>query len=203
MEKTERKPQGQWSQNVIIADADYIDDVAFNLIVNFERMLGRRIPPADIARWAECVALDGGMRATDQAEQQTQLVLIHDKKRERMQNFLPAGYAEELNGQAFKGPLGEFVVNAYPVEDMVSKDDFLRDVLSTMLAVEDVRRIMVVPNAEREGVYDGLRHQLRDVPEGKTVTLFAMQPMPGGQFRQEILGYSLMQALGIRAEEIG
>jgi len=30
-----------------------------------------------------------------------------------------------------------------------------------------------------------------------------MQPMEGGNFRQEILGYSLMQALGIRAEEIG
>ena len=63
MEKEERKSLGQWSQNVIVADADYVDDVAFNLIVNFERMLGRRIPPADMARWAECIALDGGLRA--------------------------------------------------------------------------------------------------------------------------------------------
>ena len=29
-----------------------------------------------------------------------------------------------------------------------------------------------------------------------------MQPMEGGNFRQEILGYSLMNALGIKAEEI-
>ena len=34
------------SPNVILADADYIDKVAFDLSVNFERMLGRRIPPA-------------------------------------------------------------------------------------------------------------------------------------------------------------
>ena len=27
------------SENIIIADADYVDSVAFNLIVNFERML--------------------------------------------------------------------------------------------------------------------------------------------------------------------
>ena len=203
MEKEERKSLGQWSQNVIVADADYLDDVAFNLIVNFERMLGRRIPPADMARWAECIALDGGLRSDGNGGQQTQVVLIHDKKHARLANFVPADYSSELNGKAFKGPLGEFVVNAYPVESVTTKDDFLRDVLSTMLAVDVVRRIMVVPNAEREGTYDGLRRLLRDAPEGKSVTLFAMQPMPGGAFRQEILGYSLMQALGIRAEEIG
>ena len=30
----------------------------------------------------------------------------------------------------------------------------------------------------------------------------AMQPMMGGNFRQEILGYSLMKALGIESNEI-
>ena len=49
----------KWSENVIIADADYIDKVAFNLIVNFERMINRRIQPADMAQWAVCIALDG------------------------------------------------------------------------------------------------------------------------------------------------
>ena len=54
----------RWSENVILADADYIDKVAFNLIVNFERMLGRRIPQADMARWIDCVALDGDWRTS-------------------------------------------------------------------------------------------------------------------------------------------
>ena len=43
----------KWSRNVILVDGDYIDSVAFNLIVNFERMLGRRIPKADTARWID------------------------------------------------------------------------------------------------------------------------------------------------------
>ena len=37
--------------------------------------------------------------------------------------------------------------------------------------------------------------------DDKRITLFAMQPMPGGNFRQEILGYSLMNALGISAKK--
>ena len=48
----------KWSENVIIADADYIDRVAFDLTVNFERMINRRIQPADMAQWAVCIALD-------------------------------------------------------------------------------------------------------------------------------------------------
>lgn len=59
---------------------------------------------------------------------------------------------------------------------------------------------MIVPDAER--MYDDVRHALRRVDEDKRVTVFAMQPMQGGNFRQEILGYSLMNALGIRAEEL-
>ena len=55
----------KWSENVIIVDADYVDKVVFDLTVNFERMLGRRVPKADMARWVECVALDGGLREGD------------------------------------------------------------------------------------------------------------------------------------------
>ena len=52
----------KWSETVIIVDADFLDHVAFDLIVNFERMIGRRIPQADMAQWAVCAALDGGLR---------------------------------------------------------------------------------------------------------------------------------------------
>ncbi len=187
----------KWSGNVIIADADYIDKVAFDLIVNFERMIGRRIPKADIARWIDCVALDGGLREGDN---ETQVVLIHDKKNLAMTNFTPSHYDNELNGKAFKDSLGEFVVSSFPVENIVSKEDFFLDTLSMVCSREEVRRVMVVPDAEN--VYDGVRHELRNVADDKRVTVFAMQPMPGGNFRQEILGYSLMNALGIRADEI-
>ena len=41
-----------------------------------------------------------------------------------------------------------------------------------------------------------------ELGEEKHITLFAMQPMPGGNFRQQILGYSLMNAMGITQKEI-
>ena len=102
----------RWSENVMLVDADYVDKVAFNLIVNFERMLGRRIPQADIARWIDCVALDGGIR---EGEHETLVVLIHQKGKQGLENFMPSSY-EELNGKAFKDHLGEFAISAYPIE---------------------------------------------------------------------------------------
>ena len=191
----------KWSENVIIADADYVDHVAFDLTVNFERMLGRRIPAADISQWAVCVALDGGLRP---GEHETQLVLVHNRDSKKMDNFKPSDYETELNAQAFKDEqLGEFLVTSLPVEDMVTKNQFMVELLQAVLAQKPVKRIMVIPNADTPELYDELRHVLKNVDdEQKRVTLFAMQPMMGGNFRQEILGYSLLSALGIRADEI-
>lgn len=192
--------QTKWSENVILVDADYVDKVAFSLIVNFERMIGRRIPQADFAKWIDCIALDGGIR---EGEHETQVVLIHQKDKAQMENFTPGNYTEELNGKAFKDHLGEFVINAYPLEEIAGGEDYLADALQMVAVQKEVKRIMVIPNAEDTYIYNKVREALNRLDDDeKRITVFAMQPMPGGNFRQEILGYSLMAALGIRADEI-
>ena len=193
----------KWSRNVILVDGDYVDSVAFNLIVNFERMLGRRIPKADTARWIDCVALDGGMREERDSDGETQVIFIHSKDKQQLDNFNPGSYESNLNAMAFKDSLGEFIISSYPVEEVVKHDDFFLDILQTVVNHKDVHRVMAVPNAEHKPLWDALRHALRDIDdEEKRVTLFAMQPMDGGNFKQEILGFSLMSALGIRGEEL-
>lgn len=190
------------SENIIIADADYIDYVAFQLSVQFERMIGRRMPKADLSQWAVDIALDGGLRADDK-EHETQLVLVHEKQNPQMENFHPSVYDTELDAMAFKDKkLGEFLVNSIAVGDVVSKDDYILDTISMVLGHEEVKRMMIVPNTEQGTIYDEAMALLRGADDSKRITVFAMQPMPGGNFRQEILGYSIMNALGIKGEEI-
>lgn len=199
-------PKPNWAENIIIADADYVDSVAFNLIVNFERIIGRRIPQASLAQWVECVALDGGMRpyaqqpSPNSQKPETHVVLVHNKQTQAMENFHPSHFDDQINAQAFSGPLGEFNFSAINAEGMATKESLLADTVRFVASQEDVKRIMVIPS---EQGYDDVREALRHVDDdAKRITVFAMQPMPGGNFRQEILGYSLMQALGIRADEI-
>lgn len=187
------------ADNVIIVDADYVDKVAFNLIVNFERIIGRRILPADMARWIDCVALDGGIRNDNN---KVQVILLHSKDKKKMDNFTPPSFADELDGKAFKDNLGEFLISSIPVEsNMVDMEHLFCDSLMHICDEKDVRRVMAVPDCET--YYDGVRRAARGVCDERVrLTIFAMESKLGGNFHQEILGYSLMSALGIRGDEI-
>lgn len=189
----------KWSENVILVDADYVDRVAFNLIVNFERMLGRRIPQADFAKWVDCISLDGGLKPDIQ--QETLVVLVHAKEKKAMENFEPGSY-DELKGKAFKDQLGEFEIGAYPIEPIPGGDDYFIDALKLIAEQKQVKRLMVIPNAENATIYNKVRETLKRADDEKRITVFAMEPMPGGNFKQEILGYSLMAALGISSAEL-
>ena len=178
---TQNSQNIKMSENIIIVDADYIDKVAFNLIVNFERMLNRKIPAADFSQWIVDVALDGRLKP---GNHETQVVLLHDKNKATLENFVPSDFQRELDKQAFA-------------------DEKLGDVLRIALSHDEVHRIMLVPNAEEGNICSVIRNTVKDVDdEHKHITLFAMMPMEGGNFKQQILGYSLMNAMGITSQEI-
>ncbi len=189
--------ENKWTENVILADADYVDSVAFDLTVNFERMLGRRVPQADLAQWAECMALDGGLKEGDH---EVQVVLIHERQNDRMQCFAPDNYQEELNGKAFRGRLGEFTITAVQTEELAPKEQLLLDTIEMVCQQEGVRRLML---AVPDSMMDAVRQLLRRLDsDDRRTTVFTMQPVQGGAFRHELLGYSLLAALGISSREI-
>ncbi len=193
----EQPKQEKWKRTVILADADYADSVAFDLTVNFERMLGRRIPPADLARWLVCVALDGGVTGPDE---EVQVVLMHAKGRTGLDNFVPSAYAD-IDGKAFREEgLGEFLMSALPDEAPAEDEALYVQALDVLVNAEEVKRLILVPDLLRYG--EAVRKSLHEVKDCD-VTLLAMEPQAGHTLRSEILGYSLMSALGIRGEELG
>ena len=192
----------EWKETVVLVDAEYVDRVVFDLTVNFERMLGRRIPQADTARWLECVALDGGLRPqpTDVSQQTAiQVVLIYGREQQKMANFQPGDF-DALDGKAFGSGLGEFLLSCVKVEEMVSKEDLYMDSLRVLANAKEVKRLLVV--ADMEQAAGRVKDALRGADPEKHITLLTMDPTAAGGVRQELLGYSLMAALGIRGEEI-
>lgn len=185
-----------FAPHIILADADYLDSVAFDLTVNFERMLGRRIPPADLCHWADCVALDGGLRPGDN---HVQLHLLHSGEKETMRCFAPSTFREVIEKISFDDNIGHFELFAFPVEKVVTMKEFFLQSLAMLLSASEVKSLMVVGDMN---VYGAEMKDLVRQAEGKDITLFTMKPTTGRGFSQEILGYSLLSALGIRGDEL-
>lgn len=185
-----------WAETVLLVDADHLDRVAFDLIVNFERMLERRIPTGDLCRWLDCAALDGGLRPGDN---EVQVIFLHSAAKTGLSHLTPGRFADELDGKAFRDNLGEFSLLSFPVEEVVTPEDFFAQALATLADAAEVKRLVVVADMDRCGA-DVRRIAAKT--DGKDITLLTMEPAAGSGFRQELLGYSLMSALGISSDEL-
>ena len=128
-----------------------------------------------------------------------QVILVHDRQARELKNFAPGKY-EELNGKAFRGRLGEFTFTTVQTEEMAGKADLLSDMLQVIGHQEGVKRLMLIVADQQ---LDSLRPLLKRIDsDSRRTTVFTMQPVQGGAFRHELLGYSLMAALGISGKEI-
>ena len=190
----EKLTEKTWSKNVILVDGDYIDQVAFNLIVNFERMLERRIPKADLAQWLVCVALDGDVTEGEGA----QVILLHTKP--KLENFVPADYTKELDGKAFNDRMGEFCISSVQVEEMTTMEDLFMESMRHLYRQPEVKDLMLISNDRYlDQVLMDLHRTQTD--KDKVINVFTMQPVVNGRYNQPILGFSLMAAMGIKSEE--
>ena len=112
---------------------------------------------------------------------------------------MPSVFEAELDGKAFRDErLGEFKLSAVREEDVADAGNLFMQSFMALADEKDIKRLILVPDMEQHGA------QIRDVAvrtDGKEVTLLVMEPQTGRGFRQEILGYSLMSAMGIKGEE--
>lgn len=183
------------SKNVILVDTSYIDKVSLDFTENFERILNRQIPKADLALWLDCIALDGGI---EPGENDIQVIFIYNKN--EMKNFVPSKIQEEIDGKAFKDNLGEFCMEAYEVAHNVTTiGEQFAETLRVLTDAESVENIMIIPNMAD---YEDLILDILKKNEKKKVVLFAIQPQQGSGFTQQQLGFSVVHALGISSDEL-
>jgi len=184
------------SENVLLVDAAYLDEVVGGLSAYLEKVNGRKLPKADMAVWANCVALDSGIRG---AENEVQVVLIHDEAEKEMVNMVPSKFDEELTRKAFKEGMGEFTFNSFSAPGYVEREHFFLDSLVNLSEADEVKRIMVVGNVRAYG--EELCRVASEVKD-KEVVLFAMEQIADGAYRHDMLGFSVLKALGVNGDEL-
>jgi len=188
----------KFAEKVILIDASYINKVTADLSRHFGQVIGRELPKADLPIFLECVAMDAAIQP---GENVLQVLLVYDKENTRMDAFNPGDLKKELNDVAFKSQLGEFQLNTFEPSDMADREAFFLEAVKLVADAKEVKHLVVIPS---ETEYGDKLPEIFDKVDGKdSIHVLGMNPpVPSDKFRWEMMGYAVLQALGVRSDEI-
>lgn len=188
----------KFAEKVILIDASYINKVTADLSCHFGQVIGRELPKADLPIFLECVAMDAAIQP---GENVLQVLLVYDKENARMDAFNPGDLKKELNDVAFKSQLGEFQLNTFEPSDMTDREAFFLEAVKLVADAKEVKHLVVIPS---ETEYGDKLPEIFDKVDGKeSIHVLGMNPpVPSDKFRWEMMGYAVLQALGVRSDEI-
>lgn len=188
----------KFAEKVILIDASYINKVTADLNRHFGQVIGRELPKADLPIFLECVAMDAAIQP---GENVLQVLLVYDKENARMDAFNPGDLKKELNDVAFKSQLGEFQLNTFEPSDMTDREAFFLEAVKLVADAKEVKHLVVIPS---ETEYGDKLPEIFDKVDGKeSIHVLGMNPpVPSDKFRWEMMGYAVLQALGVRSDEI-
>jgi hypothetical protein len=188
----------KFAEKVILIDAAYINKVTKDLSLHFGQLIGRELPKADLPIFLECVAMDAAIQP---GENVLQVLFVYDKNQTRIDAFNPSDLKKELNDVAFKSQLGEFQLNTFEPSDMADKEAFFLESVRLVADAKEVKHLLVVPD---EMEYGDKLPEIFDKVDGKeSIHVLGMNPpAPSDKYHWEMMGYAVLQALGIRSDEI-
>lgn len=191
------KPQIKLSETVVLIDAAFLNFVVMDMKGYFEKTLHRPLQQLDISVLVTCLTLDAGIT---EGKNEIQFLFVYDQESSSLKHCHPSDLQKELNGVAFQSPYGEYSFASVPSEGMVSREDLFMDLLSIVSDSADVKKMIVISFNEEYG--EKVSDALNKV-EGKEVIQFRMNEpeFPVG-YRWDMLAFPVMQALGIKAEEL-
>lgn len=183
-----------------------IDTVFYNFLVtdiknHFEKQLNRTLEVIDLPTLTTYLSLDMGLCAGDNT---VQLLWLYTKQISDLQFTKPSSLKSDLDGKAFQNEVGEFLMASVSTEDLVPIGELYVEVLQMALESENVKKIALI--ADYSSYKDMLNEVLSDNEEKlkeKEVIFFNMGEVQKMEnVRKEILAYPLMQALGIKADDL-
>lgn len=185
------------AENVMLIDASFLNLVIKDIKRHFERALGRRLPDIDLADLFVYLAYDAKIARESGS---VQVLLIYDRDCMSLACCRPSGLETELNNVAFRDDLGEFVFYTFQPEQLATLEELYLESLKIVAGAKEVRKLVVVSFNEQYG--EKTEKILREA-DGKEIVQFRMdEPEKELPWQWEILAYPVMQAFGIKGDEL-
>ncbi len=183
---------------VMLIDASYLNRVGNDLKAHFAPIVKRELPKADLAVLLECLALDAGIPL---GEGKVQVIFIYDGASRRFTFCTPSDLEKEIHSMAFKSKLGEFSLYAFQPSEFAAREDLFFESLQLVGESKEARWVIVVP--DEDGYGSRMGDYINKVEKKDSITVFGMNPPAcTGGFTFEMLGFAVLQSLGIRADEL-
>lgn len=189
--------RAQFNETVMLIDASFLNFVVNDIKKAFEGMLNRPLQTVDLSELMTYLALDAGVV---EGEKQIQVILIYDKDCPKLVNCRPSGLEKELNDTAFKNRFGEFCFNSFQPEDMATLEQLYLESLKVVGEAKAVNRLILVSNNELYG--EKVMNCLPEREDMEVIQFRMNEPERQISTRWELLIYPVMQALGIRGDEL-
>lgn len=191
------KPQIKLSEAVVLIDAAFLSFVITDMKGYFEKTLQRSLTEIDLSALVTYLTLDAGITGENN---EVQFLFVYDQESDRLQHCYPADLRKDLNGVAFQSPYGEYSFASVPSEGMVSREGLFLDLLTIVADSADVKKIMVISFNEEYG--NKVTGVLNEIKEKEVIQFRMNEPESVVEYKWDMLAFPIMQALGIKAEEL-
>jgi len=185
------------AETVMLIDASFLNFVTEDIKNNFEKMLKRELQDMDLSHLFTYIALDAGI---SEGKNEVQIFFIYDNDSACLLHAQPSDLKKELNNVAFSNEFGEFCFNTFQPEDMASREELYLESLKVLVDAKEVKRIIVLSFNEEYG--EKVRTILKKAEEKELIQFRMNEPERNTDYRWEMLAYPVMQALGIRGDEL-
>ena len=185
------------SETVMLIDAAFLDFVVTDMKKYFTSLLKRELQEVDLSHLMTYLALDVGI---GEGKNDIQVLLVYDAESMKFAHCRPSDLKTELDGVAFTNEWGEFSFASVSSEGMVSREELYLDLLNIVSDSTDVKKLLVISYNEEYG--NRVAAALKEVKEKEIIQFRMNEPDAPIDYRWELLAYPVMQALGIRGEEL-
>lgn len=182
---------------VILVDAAFLNFIVSDLKRYFENVLNRPLQEIDLSLLTTYLALDAGI---EEGDNKVQLLFVYDQDSSNLVFCNPSDLKKELDGVAFSDQFGEFSFAGVPCEGMVTREELFLDLLQIVLDSADVKKLIVLSFNEEYG--NKVTAVLNKVKEKEIIQFRVDESEETIEYQWEMLAYPLMQALGIKGDEL-
>ncbi len=193
----------RFSENVILMDVAFLNEMVCGGKRFLEDKLGRELRRIDLPSWLSYMALDAGIRGSDN---ELQVLLVHNEDTYRLECCEPAGL-KQLDAQACRTSLGEFAFSCVTPAKITSCEELFLDLMTLALDSSDVKCLLLLPFHPVYGrrVEDELCNFFKEKSEEerRRAVYFVMEkPAVTIPVRWDFANYSILQALGVKPDEL-